>query len=79
MMMMPDRKKAVTLIISSMSGDGVSMETKEEDDYSLAFKDAGQKIISALERKDVDSFVDYMKELIFMCQEQCHEEQEPMN
>lgn len=80
MMMMPSRKKAVTLIVSGMkpdfehkSGDrspSVSpFKEDEEDDYSLAYKDASRKILSAIERKDLDDLATYMKEFVYMCQE----------
>lgn len=80
-MLSPDRKKAVTLIIGGMkpdfvqrmgepSNNGVRMPEKEQSDYSLALRDAGRKIMSALERKDVEMFVSYMKEFMYMCDEQ---------
>lgn len=88
-MLMPggNRKKAITLIINSMKPDrrermgggresGVFMPEEPESDYELALMDAGRKVISALEQKDVRGFVDYMKEMIYMCQEDSNDEDE---
>ena len=80
-MLAPDRKKAVTLIIGSMkpdfvqrmgdaSNNGVRMPEESASDYSMAMEDCGRKIMSALERKDVKAFVNYMSELVYMCDEQ---------
>jgi hypothetical protein len=88
MMLMPNKKKAVTLIIGGMKPDfvqkmgdrsfaeGPKPAEEEETDYSLALKDASRKIISAIHEKDEASFADYMKEFIYMCQ---HDQEEPMD
>lgn len=85
MLMQPNAKKrAVTLILGSMKPDFVQrmgeksmgseyMETTENDDYTLALKDAGRKVMDALDSRDVGAFVDYMKELIYLCDEATEE------
>ena len=66
MMMMPDRKKAVTLIISGMGeGEGPSPFS---DDYSFAKKECAMKIMKCLDEKDVSGFCEYMEEFLEMCE-----------
>ena len=64
---MPGRKKAVTLIIEGMGGNGPIMGP--EDDYEYALKSCGSKIMECMERKDVEGFCEYMKDFIEMCED----------
>lgn len=66
MMMMPERKKAVTVIIAGMGNEGMS---GPEDDYDYALKECAMKIMKAMEQRDVSEFCEYMKEFISMCKQ----------
>lgn len=83
---MPDRKKAVTLIVGNMKptkmrdGSPDTMAEPRDEDFEMAIRDAARKIIDAVNYKDVESFVTYMKELIYMCgEDQQPEEEYPNN
>ncbi len=79
-MLFPDKKRAATTIIASMKPDYVESigdkhpferkwESEKDEDYSTALEDAGKKVMAAIERKDVKGFVDYLKELLYLCEE----------
>lgn len=64
MLMGPERKKAVTVIISGLGSPSDDMES--DSDYAM--KACASKIMSCLERKDVGGFCEYMKEFMEMCE-----------
>lgn len=64
MMLMPDRKKAVTVIVAGLGG-GEDMGM--EDDLQYAMKSCCLRLMKCMEEKDVDGFCEYMKEFIEMC------------
>ena len=65
MLMGPERKKAVTVIIAGMGGHGEDMESDSE----YAMKACASKIMRCFEEKDVSGFCEYMKEFMEMCKE----------
>ena len=66
-MLMPERKKAVTLIIEGMGPSSPMMGP--EDDYEYALKSCGSKVMECLERRDLEGFCEYMKEFVDMCKD----------
>lgn len=79
MLLMPgSRKRAVTLILGSAGPSEDVYPKGPESDKELALMDAGQKVLTAMERKDVKAFVDYMKELVYLCEDEDESESEPM-
>lgn len=65
--MMPERKKAVTLIIEGMGGP--SPMGGMDDDYGYAKKACAMKIMKCMEAKDVEGFSEYLAEFIDMCKD----------
>ena len=73
MLLLPNKKKAITLIIGSMgrneahkTDNGVHMPDEEKTDYSMAAEDAGRKVMDALSENNLPKFISYMKELVYI-------------
>ena len=64
MMLAPDRKKAVTVIVAGL-GDSDDGPTESDHDYAL--KACATKVMECVERKDCEGFCEYMKDFIEMC------------
>lgn len=82
MLMMPDRKKSVALIIAKMKPDGESKTEKVEGeegkkDVELAQEDAMRKFASAVESKDSARMASSLRDFIELCHEE-HEEGESL-
>lgn len=75
MLMMPERKKAVTVIVGSL-GEGAVGPEQGEDDYSFAKKMCALKLMKAMKEENVGEFAEYMSEFISMCQHNSDDESE---
>lgn len=77
MMLMPDKKKIVSIILERIGGSpkGRGPYPKEktegvDEDVSIALHDAMSKFLKAIENKDVDNMVNYLKDFVYMCSEE---------
>ena len=69
-MLMPERKKAVTLIVEGMGPSSAPYEREEESsDREYAMMECCMKIMKSIDRKDVKEMCEYMQEFIDMCKE----------
>jgi hypothetical protein len=80
MMMLPDKKKMVSVIMEKMKPEMPKMEIEIEgeqpqSDYQLAKEDAAKKMIEALDKKDAKMLALYLQDFLDMC-ESCSEESE---
>lgn len=78
MLLMPNRKKMVSVIIERMKPEYVQrmgerspmpkmeMGEKVENDQSLALKDSMRKFLSAIERKDVDAMTESLCDFCYL-------------
>lgn len=64
MLLAPERRKAVTVIVAGL---GESGSGPMESDKDYAMKACAAKIMECLERKDCRSFCEYMKDFVEMC------------
>lgn len=78
MMLIPDKKKIVSIILEGIGkAPEYPKEKKVEEsssDHSIALKDAMDKFLKAIESKDVDRMVSYLKDFVYMCKEEPNEE-----
>lgn len=63
MMMRPERKKALTVI---MAGMGSPEPSSDGDDYGYALKACARKIMQCMEDGDSEGFCEYMADFIEM-------------
>lgn len=85
MLMMPDRKKSVALIIAKMRPDGEYKSEKPahegeegQKDVELAQEDAMRKFASAVESKDPARMASSLKDFIELCYDE-HEDAEDLD
>lgn len=77
MLMMPDKKKMVSVILGSLSpknrGDQPGKETVEkddvEDDKSTALRDSMERFLRAVKAEDPGSMVSSMKDFVYLSEE----------
>lgn len=67
MLMMPERKKAVTVIVGSLGEGLMGPEMEGDDDASFAKKMCAMKIMKAIKESNVDEFTEYLGEFFSMC------------
>lgn len=78
MMMIPDRKKIVSIILEGIGRSPEYPKGKTEgvsEDQSIALKDAMSKFLKAIESKDVDQMVSYLEDFIYLCKEEPKKEE----
>ncbi len=82
MMMLPNKKKAISILVEKIKKPQVEesqpeMETTEYDvqkDYKMAMEDAAKKMISAVEAKDEKMFLQHLMNLLDMKESCCEDD-----
>lgn len=81
MLMKPDKKKSVTLIMSRLGAQPEQAPTSPEDgveqDDSIGFDTAASELLAAIKSDSPKAVVSAIKALVAMCEESEPEESEP--
>lgn len=84
MMMLPNKKNALSIIVGKIKkpedSEAPKMEQEEmsegpEQDYNLAMEDAAKKLMDSVQSKDAKMFLKHLTDLLDM-KEQMHESSE---
>lgn len=73
MMMLPDKKKMVSVIVEKMKPEMPKVEEQQEQeqpqsDSSMAKEDAAKKMIEAFDKKDAKMLAMYLQDFMDMCE-----------
>ncbi len=76
MMMMPDKKKMMSIILGSLSPSNEARKDKmkdsdePEDDKSSALRDAMEKFLRAVKSESPDGMVRALKDFVYLCEDE---------